>query len=309
MSSISIKNIRKEFPSKSFSKNKIVALNNVSFNVGEGEIFGLLGPNGAGKTTLIKILLGITYPTEGDAKLFDKDIKDVRSRKFVGYLPENHKFPGYMKGEQVLHYFGMLSGMKNKDVKKKTDEFLKLVDMDKWRKTKIKKYSKGMMQRLGLAQSMLNDPKLIFLDEPTDGVDPIGRKQIRDVLLNLKSLGKTIFLNSHLLSEIELICDRVAILNQGQLIKEGSVYDITTSSNSYNFVTSEVSDDVVNALLNNFKATLNSKTNFTCIVNNVKDLNDIIDFLRTKGVLIENVSKEKNSLESMFINLIEQTKN
>jgi ABC-2 type transport system ATP-binding protein len=112
-----------------------------------------------------------------------------------------------------------------------------------------------------------------------------------------------------LLSEIELICDRVAILNQGQLIKEGSVYDITTSSNSYNFVTSEISDDVVNTLLNNFKATLNSKTNFTCIVNNLKDLNDIIDFLRTKNVLIENVSKEKNSLESMFINLIEQTKN
>ena len=214
-----------------------------------------------------------------------------------------------MKGEQVLHYFGMLSGMKNKDVKKKTDEFLKLVEMDKWRKTKIKKYSKGMMQRLGLAQSMLNDPKLIFLDEPTDGVDPIGRKQIRDVLLNLKSLGKTIFLNSHLLSEIELICDRVAILNQGQLIKEGSVYDITTSSNSYNFVTSEVSDDVANSLLNNFKATLNSKTSFTCPVTGIKDLNDIIDFLRTKNVLIENVSKEKNSLESMFINLIEQTKN
>jgi ABC-2 type transport system ATP-binding protein len=309
MSSISIKNLRKEYPSKSFSKNKILALDKVSFDVGEGEIFGLLGPNGAGKTTLIKILLGITYATEGDATIFDKDIKDVKSKKNVGYLPENHKFPNYMNGEQVLHYFGMLSGMSRKDVKSKTNEYLSLVDMEKWRKTKIKKYSKGMMQRLGLAQSMLNSPKLIFLDEPTDGVDPIGRKQIRDILLDLKSQGKTIFLNSHLLSEIELICDRVAILNIGQLIKEGSVQDITTSADSFNFVTGDLTDEIINILLNNYKATLSGKNNFTCKVSNLQDLNNIIDLLRKQNILIESVAKEKNSLESMFINLIEQSKN
>lgn len=309
MSSITIKNIRKEFPSKSFSKNKIIALDNVSFEVGEGEIFGLLGPNGAGKTTLIKILLGITHQTEGEAKLFEKDVKDVKARKSVGYLPENHKFPNYMTGLQVMHFFGMLSGMKKVDVIKKTDEYLTLVEMDKWRKTKIKKYSKGMMQRLGLAQSLLNDPKLVFLDEPTDGVDPIGRKQIRDILLNLKSLGKTIFLNSHLLSEIELICDRVAILNQGQLIKEGSVLDITTSSDTYNFITNEMSDEIASALLNIYKATINSKTNFSCKVKDLQELNEIIDYLRKQNILIENVAKEKSSLESMFINLIEQSKN
>jgi ABC-2 type transport system ATP-binding protein len=309
MLSISIQNIRKEFSSKSFSKNKIVALDKVSFNVGEGEIFGLLGPNGAGKTTLIKILLGITHPTEGDAKLFDKDIKDFKARKNIGYLPENHKFPNYLNGQQVMHYFGMLSGMKKNDVIKKSDEYLKLVEMEKWKKTKIKKYSKGMMQRLGLAQSLLNDPKLIFLDEPTDGVDPIGRKQIRDILLNLKAAGKTIFLNSHLLSEIELICDRVAILNQGQLIKEGSVLDITTSSDTFNFVTSEISDEIANTLLNNYKATINSKINFSCKVSGIKELNEIIDYLRKQNIFIENVAKEKSSLESMFINLIEQSNN
>ena len=137
MLSISIQNIRKEFSSKSFSKNKIVALDKVSFNVGEGEIFGLLGPNGAGKTTLIKILLGITHPTEGDAKLFDKDIKDFKARKNIGYLPENHKFPNYLNGQQVMHYFGMLSGMKKNDVIKKSDEYLKLVEMEKNKNKKI----------------------------------------------------------------------------------------------------------------------------------------------------------------------------
>ena len=166
-----------------------------------------------------------------------------------------------------------------------------------------------MMQRLGLAQSLLNDPKLIFLDEPTDGVDPIGRKQIRDILLNLKAAGKTIFLNSHLLSEIELICDRVAILNQGQLIKEGSVLDITTSSDTFNFVTSEISDEIANTLLNNYKATINSKINFSCKVSGIKELNEIIDYLRKQNIFIENVAKEKSSLESMFINLIEQSNN
>ena len=237
MAIITTKNITKEYSAKSFSKEKILALSKFTFNVEKGEIFGLLGPNGAGKTTLIKVLLGITFPKEGEAKIVEKDINDESIKSRIGYLPENHKFPSYLNGEQVLHYFGRLSGMNNNDVEKKTDEYLELVDMTKWKKTKIRKYSKGMMQRLGMAQALINDPDLIFLDEPTDGVDPIGRKEIRDILINLKSLGKTVFLNSHLLSEIELICDRVAILNKGVRIKEGSIEEITTSTDIYKLLT------------------------------------------------------------------------
>jgi ABC-2 type transport system ATP-binding protein len=305
MSVITIENLKKEYSSKSFSNKKILALDGVSFEVGEGEIFGLLGPNGAGKTTLIKILLGITFPTSGNGKLFDRNLNDVKTKARLGYLPENHSFPSYFSGEQVLYHFGKLGGMSSEDVKRKADEYLNIVGMNDWRKIKIKKYSKGMMQRIGLAQAMINNPDLIFLDEPTDGVDPIGRKEIRDVLLALKSQGKTIFLNSHLLSEIEMICDRVAILNKGLLIKEGRVEDIT-STDSFAFVTSELNNEVYNLLLNNYKAVIQSKTNFLVPANNLDEVNKIIDFLRSQNILIQSVSKEKITLESKFINLIEQ---
>jgi ABC-2 type transport system ATP-binding protein len=301
---ITIENLKKEYSSKSFSKNKILALDGVSFEVGAGEIFGLLGPNGAGKTTLIKVLLGITFPTSGGGKLFEKDLNDVKTKSKIGYLPENHSFPNYFSGEQVLHHFGKLSGLSSDQVKRKADEYLEVVGMKEWRKIKIRKYSKGMMQRIGLAQAMINNPDLIFLDEPTDGVDPIGRKEIRDVLLNLKSQGKTIFLNSHLLSETELICDRVAILNKGKLIKEGRVEDIT-STDSYAFATSELIDEVYNSLLNNYKAVIQSKSYFLVPANNLEEVNKIIDYLRSKNILIQSVSKEKITLESKFINLIE----
>jgi ABC-2 type transport system ATP-binding protein len=309
MSVIEIKELTKHFSAKSFSKEKIKALEKVSFTTDTSEIFGLLGPNGAGKTTLVKILLGITFSTSGDAKIFGRPVSDVNTKKKIGYLPENHRFPQYLTGEQVINYFGKLSGVNSKVLKTRTVEYLGMVGMEKWKNTKIKKYSKGMMQRLGLAQSMINNPDLIFLDEPTDGVDPIGRKEIRDILIHLKSKGKTIFLNSHLLSEIELICDRVAILNKGILIKEGSVEDITTKANTYKFNTNELNDKIMNLLLNQHKAVLNGRNEFLCNVKDVEELNGVIDYLRTEKILILSVQQEKNSLESMFINLIEQQKN
>lgn len=305
MKIITTKNLSKEYPSKSFSKEKILALNNFSFEVESGEIFGILGPNGAGKTTLIKILLGITHRTDGDIKIFDKEISDESYKMKIGYLPENHKFPNYLTGEQVLFFFGKLSGLTGTEVRKRSDEYLSLMDMQKWRKTKIKKYSKGMMQRLGLAQSLLNNPELVFLDEPTDGVDPIGRKEIRDILNNLKSQGKTIFLNSHLLSEVELICDRVAILNKGSLVKSGRVGEITSASNNFKFTTSEINEKTINDLLVSYKAVIHGKNEFIYNTVNIEDLNKLIDFLREKKILIHSLNREKDTLENMFINLIE----
>lgn len=306
MEVISTKNLRKEYKGSGFSKEKITALKNFSFNVQEGDIFGLLGPNGAGKTTLVKVLLGIVYPTEGEVSIFGESIKNEKYKTRVGYLPENHKFPNYLTGEEVLSYFGKLSGMTDAQVKSRSDEYLKIVDMEKWKKTKIKKYSKGMMQRLGIAQAMINEPDLIFLDEPTDGVDPIGRKEIRDILIGLKEKGKTIFLNSHLLSEIELVCNRVAILNKGELIKEGTIDEITSTGNHHTFATSDLSDDVINILLNKYFATLHGKNEFLVSTESPEVLNTIIDELRKNNVHILSISQEKNSLEDMFINLIGQ---
>ena len=308
MNIISTEALTKEYSGRTFNKEKILALNKFSFNVQQGEIFGLLGPNGAGKTTLVKVLLGITFPTTGKAEVMGKDISDESYKKKTGYLPENHKFPLYMTGEQVLQYYGMLSGLTSDEVHKRTKEYLELVDMGKWGKTKIKKYSKGMMQRLGLAQAMLSEPDLIFLDEPTDGVDPIGRKEIRDVLISLKEKGKTIFLNSHLLSEIELLCDRVAILNKGELIKEGTVDELTSGSDSYTFYTSDMDEGTVNDLLTKYSASISSKTEFKFKSSSPQDINALIDLLRSRNILILSFYREKNSLEDMFINLIEKEK-
>jgi len=306
MEVVSTKNLRKEYQGSGFSKDKITALKNFSFSVNEGDIFGLLGPNGAGKTTLVKILLGIVYPTEGEVSIFGESIKNEKYKTRVGYLPENHKFPNYLTGEEVLHYFGMLSGLTKADVKSRSDEYLKIVDMEKWKKTKIKKYSKGMMQRLGIAQAMINEPDLIFLDEPTDSVDPIGRKEIRDILIGLKEKGKTIFLNSHLLSEIELVCNKVAILNKGELIKEGTIDEITASGNQYIFSTSDLTDAAINTLLNRHSATVHGKNEFIVSTESPEVLNSIIDELRKDNINILSFYKEKNSLENMFINLIGQ---
>lgn len=192
----------------SFGNKSVNALSEFNIEIKKGMIFGLLGPNGAGKTTLIKLLLGITFPTSGSAKLLGEDISDYKIKNKIGYLPENHRYPAYLTGGEVLRFFGSLSGMKGQSLNERIDELLKVVKLEEWKKTKVKNYSKGMMQRLGLAQAMLNDPELIFLDEPTDGVDPIGRKEIRDLLISLKTQGKTIFLNSHLLSEVELITEQ-----------------------------------------------------------------------------------------------------
>lgn len=304
MNIITTKDLSKEYPSKSFSKEKILALNNFSFEVESGEIFGILGPNGAGKTTLIKILLGITHRTKGEISIFGKEITNESYKMKIGYLPENHKFPNYLSGEEVMSFYGKMSGLNNTEVRKKTDEFLKLVDMEKWRKTKIKKYSKGMLQRLGLAQAMINDPELIFLDEPTDGVDPIGRKEIRDVLQSLKERGKTIFLNSHLLSEVEMICDRVAILNKGSMVKFGRVDEITMISGNYIILCSDLDESIMNKLLNNFKATVLGNNEFHIKTDDFEELNRLIDFLRLNKIQIRGIQKEKNTLENMFINLI-----
>lgn len=303
---IETQNLYKEYTQK-FSKQKVNALNDFTFNVEQGEIFGLLGPNGAGKTTLIKILLAITFPTNGSAKLFGTDVKNHKAKAKVGYLPENHKFPSYLTGEQVLSYYGELSGMKGgSEMNKRIDEMLGLMNLAKWRKTKIKKYSKGMMQKLGLAQSMLSDPDLIFLDEPTDGVDPIGRKEIRDILAQIKSRGKTIFLNSHLLSEVEMICDRVAILNKGDLIKEGNVEDLTKTENVFAIHTVEsLSLEIKQKLLLIDKNAgigekeINTETGLA-------NLNKIIDILRSSNISIQSVNQKTSTLEELFINVIKK---
>lgn len=285
----------------------ITALSDFSLTVQRGEIFGLLGPNGAGKTTFIKLLLSICHATSGEAKVLGEPIGSVQIKSRIGYLPENHRYPLYLTGEQVLDYFGQLSGMEESARKKAIMELLDSVDMTKWKKVKIKKYSKGMLQRIGLAQAMINNPDLIFLDEPTDGVDPIARKEIRDLLVRKKEEGKTIFVNSHLLSEVEMISDRVAILNNGKLVKFGTVKELTETKQQFAIT---LSGDMPEALETEWRAKQihfqkeNHKLDMH--VHSTQELNAIIDALRSHRCEIESIVPKKDSLEDLFIDIIKK---
>ncbi len=292
--------------STSFGKKKVNALSEVSLKIPPGTIFGLLGPNGAGKTTFVKLLLGITYPTFGSGLLLNEPISNYNIKRKIGYLPENHRYPSYLKGREVLKFFGRLSGMAGKDLEIKIDELLETVDLSKWGNSKVKTYSKGMMQRLGLAQSLINDPDLIFLDEPTDGVDPIGRKEIRDILIELKSKSKTILLNSHLLSEVEMITDRVGILNKGKLLREGSVKELTEKKEEYNIRLSDKDIDINKFINQNVTLIKNSDGSLSVKVDDVRSLNLLIDSFRKDGILIQEIELQKTSLEEMFITLINE---
>jgi ABC-2 type transport system ATP-binding protein len=216
-------------------RRRIHALQGVSMQVNRGEIFGLLGPNGAGKSTLVKIMVTVVKPTSARGMILGRAIGHKGTLGRVGYLPENHRFPRYLSGRQVIEFFSALAKADRSSRKKRAAELLDLVGMTAWADTKISQYSKGMLQRVGLAQALGANPDLIILDEPTDGVDPSGRRDIRQVLLHLREQGATVFINSHLLSELETVCDRVAILVGGKVARQGSVNELTMAKQCYLF--------------------------------------------------------------------------
>ncbi len=280
------------------------ALDRVSIEVKQGEIFGLLGPNGAGKTTLVKILLGALSATSGDGELYGRNIGSAASRERIGFLPENHRFPSYLTGKQLLAVYGGMAGLAGGTISGRSDELLRLVRMEQWQKTKIRKYSKGMMQRIGLAQALLNDPDLIFLDEPTDGVDPVGRHEIRQIVLDLKGRGKTIFLNSHLLAEVESVCDRVAVLDKGRLLKSGPARNLIEALPTFRIETSGITEEQQAKIKEAFSHGLYDKNIIRISFHKESDVNALIDFLRGMKIEILAVIPDKKSLEENFIQLI-----
>ena len=214
-----------ECVSKVYSGNTH-ALRDVSLHVGAGEIFGLLGPNGAGKSTLVKVLLTVVKPTLARGEMLGKPIGDKKTLARVGYLPEQHRLAPYLTARQAVEFVAALSGVDRATRKKRAAELLDRVGLSKWIDRRVNVFSKGMRQRAGLAAALVNDPQIVFLDEPTDGVDPVGRVEIRDLLIQMRREGRTVFLNSHLLGEAEQVCDRVAILVQGRVVKQGRMDDL-----------------------------------------------------------------------------------
>lgn len=290
---------------KYYSHGKIKALEDVALQVNRGIIFSLLGPNGAGKTTLIKLLLGIAYPGRGSAKILGMDISDYKSHYKIGYLAENHKFPDFLTPRQVLNYFGKMAGLKQNQLDERTDRLLDTVGLSDWKNIKIKKFSKGMMQRVGIAQALINDPELLFFDEPTDGVDPVGRREIRDLLQKLRDQGKTIFLNSHLLSEVERISDEIAILKNGKLLEKGSVQDFISVNEQYQIYLNH-KQEKMEAICNTLQIQVMADKDFSLVkVNDESHLNQLIDELRKNRVTIKAIIPRKISLEDFFIDVVE----
>jgi ABC-2 type transport system ATP-binding protein len=242
---IAVQGVTKIFPVPFHPTRKVVAVKDLSLRIEPGEVYGLLGPNGSGKSTTLKIILGLVSPTRGRTEIFGRDSRLVESREAVGFLPENPYFYKFLTGEETLRFFGRLCGMGGTTLKRRVNELLDLVGLNKGRKRPLGTYSKGMLQRIGLAQALIHDPRLVVLDEPTAGVDPAGSREIRDLIMDLKRRGITVLLSSHLLAQAQEICDRIGILADGVMVREGRLQELIAIENQTELVIADASDDLM----------------------------------------------------------------
>ncbi|MEO7724743.1 MAG: ABC transporter ATP-binding protein [Chthoniobacterales bacterium] len=241
---VTVQNLTKVFPIP-FRRTKLVAVRGLNLEVAPGQVYGLLGPNGSGKSTTLKIILGLVTASTGTTKIFGRDSREVGSREAVGFLPENPYFSKYLTGAETLRFYGKLCGLSGKKLQERTNELLDLVSLQDARDRRLGGYSKGMLQRIGLAQALIQQPKLVVLDEPTAGVDPAGSREIRDLILDLKSRGITVLLSSHLLAQVQEICDRVGILAHGVLVREGRVEDLLEIENQTELILENATPEVL----------------------------------------------------------------
>jgi ABC-2 type transport system ATP-binding protein len=228
-----------------WGRPKVRAVNALSLDVNKGEVFGLLGPNGSGKTTTIKMLLGLLFPSEGEIRILGKPATDVEKNEEIGYLPEESYLYRFLNAEETLDFYGRLFNMPAEERKKRSDKLIKTVGLDKARRRQLKEYSKGMTRRIGLAQALINDPQLVLLDEPTSGLDPIGTREMKDLILRLKAEGKTVVMCSHLLADVQDVCDRIAILYNGELKQLGMVEDLLASQDRTQILSSTLSEEAI----------------------------------------------------------------
>ncbi|MCH2147084.1 MAG: ABC transporter ATP-binding protein [Phycisphaerales bacterium] len=285
-------------------KGKIHALRGVSLEVHDGEIFGLLGPNGAGKSTLVKILMTVINASKVSGTFLGHPIGHRPSLKKVGYLPEHHKFPQYLTAIQVLQFYGALSKVPKPIRTKRAYALLERLGLTGWEKKKVSTFSKGMRQRLGIAIALINDPDVVVLDEPTDGVDPVGRREIRDLLAELKTEGKAVFLNSHLLSELEMVCDRVAIMVKGQMTMQGTIDELTRESTRFEINVKGEVPDWAEQTFDDVRGTTLVKHG-----DDTSQLQSLIDQLRATNVTISSIEPKRESLEDLFMRAVDYIDN
>jgi ABC-2 type transport system ATP-binding protein len=283
---------------------RVRALKGVSLTVERGEIFGLLGQNGAGKTTLIKTLLGLLAPTSGSARLLDQPVGRVAVRKRIGYLPEDHRFPDYHTAASLLDFYGTLLEMPSSKRVKRIPEVLEVVGLVSRMHSKIRTYSKGMKQRLGIAQALVHEPDVIFLDEPTDGVDPVGRREMRAVLQELKHRGATLFVNSHLLGEVELLCDRVIILDRGEVIRQGTIAELTQVQGV--FLVGIAPDEVfpLADIRESGYQVRESGVLWEIILAPGQQIDPVVSLLLERGLHLRHLVEKRQTLEDLFVETV-----
>ena len=286
-------------------RRELTAVDNISLRVPVGSTYGLLGPNGAGKTTFVKMLLSATHPTAGRAVVFGRDSRETAARQPIGYLPENHRFPTYLTGWGMLDFYGALSGMTASERRRRIPELLVQVGLDeRAHHLRLGKYSKGMLQRVGLAQALMHSPQLLVLDEPSDGVDPVGRKQIREVLHALEQKGVTIFLNSHLLAEVELFCREVAIIQKGKMALSGTVLELTSGS-GYRLEIAGATESLETELRSRARTASASNGFLHLLFATREEANLALDLARASHCEVESFGRTRSTLEEVFMKTVE----
>ncbi len=303
-SAIETSHLRKDYGG-TLGRGGFTAVQDLSFTVPRGQVFGFLGPNGAGKTTTINMLLGNIAPTSGTATLLGRPLGDLEARSRLGFLPEKFQFHEFLTAEEFLDLHGRLYGMGPKARRKRIPEVLQLVNLYERRESKLSEFSKGMQQRAGLAQAILNDPELVILDEPTSALDPLGRREVREIVAELKARGKTVLLNSHLLGEIEMTCDQVAILKKGEVIRVGSMDDLLAAPSTVEMRVQNISPTLVRALETLARTVTVEGEEITVSIPDEAIVPDLAAAVVSSGGRLMSLIPRRESLEDLFIRVVE----
>lgn len=303
MEAIRIEGLTKVFNPGWIGKSSVKTLTGLSLTVKKGEIYGFLGPNGSGKTTTIKILMGLMRADSGTAEVFGLPVGSKEARRRVGFLPEGPYFYNYLTAQEFLMFYGHLAGLHHKTLLHRIDALLELVGMTHARHRQLRKFSKGMLQRVGLAQAIIHEPDLIILDEPMSGLDPLGRKEVRDLILRLREEGKTVFFSSHIIPDVEMICDRVGILLNGQLFAEGGVEELMNSdhSPSVEIVCEGVDAQTLSHVAKSSMRVLQQGRRAMIVLPGHELVDEVIGMVKSRGGTLVSLNHEKRSLEELFV--------
>ena len=303
---VRIRKVVKDFR-PGFGLRRKRVLHGVTFDVHEGEIFGFVGPNGAGKTTTLKVLMGLIRPTEGTASILDRDVGESEFRDQIGFLPENPYFYPFLTAREILEFYARLSGVDSSRRAARVAELLEVVNLSHAADARLRTFSKGMLQRVGVAQALVNDPQIVFLDEPMSGLDPIGRKEIRDVILSLRSAGKTVFMNTHILSDVEMICDRVAIIVKGAIRHQGSIDEILPdSTHSTDVVVAQLPAELAVRLEEDLGIEMRGLGERVEMRVAGKQVAEVLTAALDSGAQVVSVTPHRHSLEEFFLSAVRE---